>query len=113
RAEGKSGVEPTGAATDAHVRPPGEESISVTSDQLRAQVQANGNRGVMHNLPAIPKSQGVLVSPGERDCDTAHNLGLVARISRGGAGELHPAFAEDLRGKRVVIIADANEQGRQ
>ena len=113
RAEGKSGVEPTGAATDAHVRPPGEESISVTSDQLRAQVQANGNRGVMHNLPAIPKSQGVLLSPGERDCDTAHSLGLVARISHGGAGGLHPALAEDLRGKRVVIIADADEQGRQ
>lgn len=72
----------------------------------------NGVRRVLYNLPQVVKSKSVLVVEGEKDCETAKRLGLVATTS-GAVGSWRAEFAEVLQGRRVVIIADADEPGRK
>jgi len=71
----------------------------------------DGVRGVLYNLPEVLKTKSVLICEGERDADTARKLGLVGTTNSGGAGKWRREFSEALRGKRVVIIADADELG--
>jgi putative DNA primase/helicase len=72
-----------------------------------------GTRRVLYQLPEVLAAKSVLVCEGERDCDTARGLGLVATSNPGGAGKWHEEYGESLRGKRVAVIADADEPGRR
>ena len=71
----------------------------------------NGVRRVPYNLPEVIKADAVLVCEGEKDCETARTLGLVATCNPGGAGKWRPEYSEFLKGKGVVIIADADASG--
>ena len=71
----------------------------------------NGIRRIPYNLPAVLKTKFVLILEGEKDCDTASALGLVATCNPGGAGKWRSEYSEYLRGKRVVAIADADKTG--
>ena len=73
----------------------------------------NGTRRVLYRLPEVLNAKSVLVCEGEKDCDTARKLDLVATSNAGGAGKWHDEYSESLRGKRVAIIADADEPGRK
>jgi len=73
----------------------------------------NGARRVLYRLPEVLAAKSVLVCEGEKDCETARALGLVATCNAGGAGKWREEHGEVLRGKRVVIIADADEPGRK
>ena len=73
----------------------------------------NGTRRVPYRLPEVIASKSVLVCEGEKDCETARALGLVATCNPGGAGKWREEYCEPLRGKRVTIIADADEPGRK
>jgi len=55
----------------------------------------------------------VLVCEGEKDCETARALGLVATCNPCGAGKWRDKYSECLRAKEVTIIADADEAGRK
>jgi hypothetical protein len=68
-------------------------------------------RRVPYNLPSVLKAEDVLVLEGERDCETAKNLGLVATTNPGGAGKWRPEYSQFLRAKRVTIIADSDPAG--
>jgi Mrp family chromosome partitioning ATPase len=72
-----------------------------------------GVRRVLYGLPEVLKAEFVLVPEGERDVETAQKLGFVAACNPGGAGKWHSEYSESLRGKRVAIIADADEPGRK
>jgi putative DNA primase/helicase len=72
-----------------------------------------GVRRVLYRLPDVLKSKSVLIVEGEKDCETARKLGLVGTCNAGGAGKWREHYTECLRGKRVVIIADADEPGRK
>jgi putative DNA primase/helicase len=72
----------------------------------------SGTRRVLYRLPEVLNAKSVLVCEGEKDCDTARGLGLVATSNPGGAGKWREEYGESLRGKRVVVIADADEPGR-
>lgn len=54
-----------------------------------------------------------MVCEGEKDCETARALNLVATCNPHGAGKWRPKFADALKGKRICIIADADEPGRK
>jgi len=73
----------------------------------------NGVRRVLYGLPDVIVARSVLVCEGEKDCETARALGLVATCNPHGAGKWRPEFADPLKGKRVCIIADADEPGRK
>ena len=73
----------------------------------------NGVRRVLYRLPEALAAKSVLVVEGEKDVETASKLGLVATCNAGGAGKWREESSESLRGKRVAIIADADEPGRK
>jgi hypothetical protein len=73
----------------------------------------NGVRRVLYRLPDVLNAKSVLVVEGEKDCETSRKMGLVATCNPGGAGKWREEYSESLRGKRVVIIADADEPGRK
>lgn len=72
-------------------------------------------RVVPYRLPellAAPDAVVYLVE-GEKDADRLASLGLVATTNVGGAGKWSPAHSEFLRGRRVVILPDNDEAGRE
>jgi putative DNA primase/helicase len=73
----------------------------------------DGIRRVLYRLPDVLKAKWVLVCEGEKDCETARELGLTATCNPGGAGKWRDEYSETLRGKRVAMIADADEPGRK
>jgi putative DNA primase/helicase len=73
----------------------------------------DGVRRVLYRLPDLLGRKSVLIVEGEKDCETARKLGRVATSNPGGAGKWREEYSESLRGKRIVIIADAEEAGRK
>lgn len=72
-----------------------------------------GVRRVLYRLPDVLKAKSVVIVEGEKDCETARKVGLVATCNAGGAGKWREDYAECLRGKRIVVIADADGPGRK
>lgn len=72
-----------------------------------------GIRRVLYRLPEVLSATSVLVVEGEKDCETARGLGLVATCNVGGAGKWRDEYSQCLRGKRTCIIADADAPGRK
>jgi putative DNA primase/helicase len=73
----------------------------------------SGTRRVLYHLPEVLAADCALVCEGEKDCETARALGIVATCNVGGAGKWREEYSEHLRGKQVTIIADADEPGRK
>jgi hypothetical protein len=74
----------------------------------------NGARRVLYNLPQVLAAQDALfVVEGEKDCETARSLGLIATCNSGGAGKWREEYCGPLSGKRVYVIADADGPGRK
>lgn len=76
-----------------------------------------GVRRVLYRLPELTRadpSATVLCVEGERDCDTAARLGLLATTNVGGArAEWADEYSEALSGRHVVVIPDADGPGRR
>ena len=72
-----------------------------------------GVRRVLYRLPEVVKAEQVFVVEGERDADMLASWGVAATTNPAGAGQWKPEYSEFLRGKRVVIIPDADEAGRR
>ncbi len=75
----------------------------------------DGVRRVLYRLPellAAPMDAVVNVVEGEKDAEALAALGFVATTNPGGAGKWRPEFAEVLRDRVVVILADSDEAGR-
>jgi putative DNA primase/helicase len=72
-----------------------------------------GVRRVLYRLSEVLGSDFVLVVEGEKDVECARSLKLKATCNAGGAGKWKPEYADCLKGKRVAIIADADEPGRR
>jgi 5S rRNA maturation endonuclease (ribonuclease M5) len=67
----------------------------------------------LYRLPEVLTADDVLIVEGEKDCETARTLGIVATCNAGGSSRWHSDYADFFRGKRVRIIADADESGRK
>jgi putative DNA primase/helicase len=72
-----------------------------------------GVRRVLYRLPEVQNARTVVICEGEKDCEAARNLDVVATCNPGGAGKWQDEYSECLRGKRIAIIADADEPGRR
>ena len=73
----------------------------------------HGTRRVLYRLPDVLKSKSVLVLEGEKDCEAARRMGMVATCNAGGAGKWREEYTHCLHGKRVAVIADADGPGRK
>jgi putative DNA primase/helicase len=73
----------------------------------------NNTRRVLYRLADVMAARSVVICEGEKDCETARGLDLVATCNPHGAGKWKPEYAEPLKGKRVCVVADADEPGRK
>lgn len=78
----------------------------------------NGNKPVPYNLPAVikAKNQGktIYIVEGEKDADTAIDLGVVGTTNHGGAGKWREVHSKYLRGAQsIVILYDRDDEGRK
>jgi hypothetical protein len=73
----------------------------------------SGVRRVLYRLADVIRTKSVLVVEGEKDCETAAKMGIVATCNAGGAGKWRDEYSECLRGKRVAIVVDADGPGRK
>ena len=65
----------------------------------------------LYRLPETRNSDWVVITEGEKDADAGAGIGLPATTS-GGVNTWREDHSENLRGKNVVIVADADEPGR-
>ena len=80
------------------------------------QWNLEGVRLVLYRLPellAADPSAVVFISEGEKDCDRLAKLELVGTTNAMGAGKWRAEYAQDLRGRRVVILPDNDDPGRK
>jgi len=76
----------------------------------------NGTRRVLYRLPellAADRFQWVFLCEGEKDADNTAAHGLVATTAPMGAGKWRDEYAEFLRGRRVAIVPDNDQAGRE
>lgn len=66
---------------------------------------------VLYNLPEVVKADRVLVLEGEKDCDTAKELGYIATTCPMGAGSWRDRYSQALYGKEVVLFPDNDPAG--
>lgn len=78
----------------------------------------SGVKPILYNLVRVQFSQTVCICEGEKDCDTFNGLSLHSTLSgdmvattSGGADSWHDKLADDLRGKRVILMPDGDEAG--
>jgi 5S rRNA maturation endonuclease (ribonuclease M5) len=75
--------------------------------------EVRGVRRVLYRLPEVLKAQSVIVVEGQKDVETARELGLVATTKGAASAKWLPEYSEALRGKKIVIVPDSDEPGRK
>ena len=69
-----------------------------------------------YRLPELPAAiacnQRIALVEGEKDADALWRIGLPATTNSGGAGKWPPELNQHFKGAQVVIIPDADKQGR-
>jgi hypothetical protein len=70
-----------------------------------------GVKTPLYRQPEIQNERRIVLTEGEKDADAGAKIGLPTSTS-GGTGTFRPDHAESLRGKDVVIAADADPPGR-
>lgn len=94
------------------VRLPGHKFYQRQPDGTKS---VRGLRQVPYRLPellAADPAAYVFVVEGEKDVDNMRACGLLATCNAGGAGKWRKAHAEHLTGRRVIILPDNDEAGR-
>jgi hypothetical protein len=73
----------------------------------------SGVQRVLFNLPKVRASQEVWLVEGEKDALTLISLGFTATTNAGGGSAWSDAYAEDLKGKDVIICPDQDKVGKK
>lgn len=73
-----------------------------------------GARVVPYRLPELLADEGqpVVVVEGEKDCDSLQQVGVLATCNAGGAGKWTAEHAAFLKGRRVIVLPDNDDAGR-
>jgi hypothetical protein len=81
--------------------------------------QADGSWGlqkkekVLYRLPKIACAECVVIVEGEKDVHTVESLGLVGTTVPFGAGNWEESYVPYLKGKRVALLPDNDETGKE
>jgi putative DNA primase/helicase len=80
--------------------------------------RADGNWGQpkdcpIYNLHGVTNADLVIVTEGEKDCDSLSVLGYTATTAPNGAASWRPEYAEYFRGKTVLVMPDNDVPGRE
>ena len=67
---------------------------------------------VPYNLPEVIKAKSVIIAEGEKDCLNLKTIGLTASCNPMGAGKWKPEYNQYFKGKKVVLLPDADKPGR-
>lgn len=68
---------------------------------------------VLYQLPKVLAAKTVVITEGEKDCDTVTALGWVATCNVGGAEKWLEAYSEYLTGKDVLLLPDNDDKGKK
>jgi len=68
---------------------------------------------VPYDLPEWHNSESVWLVEGEKDVETLKTEGVPATTLMGGAGKWRDEYAEYFRGKRVFVVQDKDDPGRE
>jgi hypothetical protein len=68
---------------------------------------------VLYRLPEVLKAETVIIVEGEKDADNLSALGFVATTCAMGAKKWRDHYNEPLKGKRVILCPDNDNDGRQ
>jgi hypothetical protein len=73
-----------------------------------------GVRVVPYRLPELlaEPTRPVVVAEGEKDCDNLARIGVLATCNACGAGKWTAEHSAFLRGRRVIVLGDNDEAGR-
>jgi hypothetical protein len=71
-----------------------------------------GVRKVLYRLPEVISAEEVFVVEGEKDVESLRKRGLTATCNPGGAGKWKDEYSKFLKEKRVVVLQDNDEPGR-
>lgn len=72
-----------------------------------------GVKLIPYNWQAVHKSDWCCIVEGEKDVETLKKIDIPATTNSGGAKKWQHDFSEYLRGKRVVILPDNDDVGRE
>ncbi len=75
-----------------------------------------GIERVLYNLPevcAAPMTEPIYIPEGEQACDNLMAVGAVATCNPFGAGKWRPEFNPYFKGRKVVLLADNDNKGRE
>ena len=64
-------------------------------------------------LAAIKEGKDILILEGEKDCDNAAKLGLVATTFAGGAGKWRKEYSKWFQEAKVICLPDNDDAGRK
>ena len=73
----------------------------------------------LYRLPELLASADLVEAPvvyvceGEKDSDNLVARGLIATTNSGGASRWHPAYAQQLAGRSVIVLPDNDQPGRE
>jgi len=93
------------------------------SDKTFSQQRADGRWSmdgvtrVPYRLPqmlaGIKEGKDILILEGEKDCDNAENIGLIATTFAGGAGKWRNEYSKLFQNAKVVCLPDNDSAGRK
>ena len=93
------------------------------SDKSFAQQRADGRwsmdgvERIPYHLPqmleAIKIGKGIVLVEGEKDCDNAEELGLLATTFAGGAGKWRKEYSKWFQDAKVICLPDNDDAGRK
>jgi DNA primase len=101
------------------LRYPGKRFLQRRRDRNGSLIwDTEGVGPILYNLMRVQLANTVCICEGEKDCDTFNGLSLhpasggdVIATTSGGAESWHDQLADELRGKRIVLMPDDDEAG--
>lgn len=70
-----------------------------------------GIKPVLYNLQNVVRAEKVLLLEGEKDCDTANQMGYTATTAPMGAGKWRNGYNQYLKNKEIIIFPDNDVAG--
>ena len=64
-------------------------------------------------LAGIKEGRDIILLEGEKDCDNAENIGLVATTFAGGAGKWRNEYSKWFQNAKVICLPDNDPAGRK